>query len=122
LWVLYYNNPLYWQSAPLVAWYIVALYPLLLANVLIGNLLATERLGVWPCVMLVILTMGYASALIWQQPKLLEMAGPVTQTRDLTPATQEAFLRIIKTFGGFNLVILALSAGLTWRFIRTQKN
>ncbi len=121
LWVLYYNNPLYWQSGPLVAWYIVALYPLLLANVLIGNLLAKERLGVWPCTILVILTMGYAGALIWQQPKLLEIAGNMTHTKDLDPATQEAFLRIIQTFGGFNLVILALSAGLTWRLTRNQK-
>ncbi len=88
LWVLYYNNPLYWQSGPLVAWYIVALYPLLLANVLIGNLLAKERLGAWPCAILAITAVGYAGALIWQQPKLLEIAGNMTHTKDLETATQ----------------------------------
>ena len=119
--MLYYNNPLYWQSGSLVAFYIGALYPLLLANVLISNLLAKERLGAWPCTILAITAVGYAGALIWQQPKLLEVVGNVTPNDLLTPQAQEAFLRIIQTFGGFNLVILALSIGLTWRFIRAQK-
>lgn len=122
LWVLYYNNSLYWQSGSLVPFYIGALYPLLLANLLISNLLAKERLGAWPGTILVITAVGYAGTLIWQQPKLLNMIGNVTLTKDLlTPETQAAFLRIIQIFGGFNLIILALSVGLTWRYIKSQK-
>ena len=122
LWVLYYNNSLYWQSGSLVPFYIGALYPLLLANLLISNLLAKERLGAWPCTILIITAAGYAGTLIWQHPKLLNMIGNVTLTKDLlTPKTQEAFLRIIQIFGGFNLIILALSVGLTWRYIKSRK-
>ena len=123
LWIIYFKNPVYWKSAPLVTKYIAALYPLLLANVLIGNLLAKERFGARPCIMLVILAMGYAGALIWQQPQLLEMVGNVTLAKNqLAPATQEAFLQIILTFGGFNIVILALSVGLTWWLTKTDQS
>jgi len=115
LWVLYFKNPVYWKSAPLVAWYIAALFPLLLANVLIGNLLAKERLGPLPCVLMLLLATGYAATLWSQRVPLLEMATVATVDKSILSAgSQHAFQRVIQIFGGFNLAILALAAGLSW--------
>ena len=41
--IIYFGNPAYWVAWPLVPWFAWSLLPLILANVLIGNLLARER-------------------------------------------------------------------------------
>ena len=121
LWVLYYKNPIYWQSDQLVSWYIAALYPLLLANILIGNLLAKEKLGAASCAALLLLAAGYAALLWGQSDALLKTTTQTTMdSHQFAPATQAAFQQIIKTFGASNLALLALSAALSWR-VKTEK-
>ncbi len=60
--IIYFRNSVYWASAPLVPWFAWALLPLVLANVLIGNLLARGRFRVVPWALLV--AVGYGAALL----------------------------------------------------------
>src|SRR4030095_14220378 len=55
----------YLAAAPLVPWFTWCMLPLTVSNVLVGNLLARQRYGVVPC--LVILACGYALTL-WLKP------------------------------------------------------
>ena len=123
LWIIYFKSPIYWQSSPLIPWYIASLFPLLLANVIIGNLLAKKRLNGWKCVVLLLLAAGYAFALVNQRPQLLAMTTDVVMAKnELANATKDAFQRVIITFGVFNLAILSVAAGFTWWHHRSVTN
>ena len=123
LWIIYFKSPIYWQSSPLIPWYIASLFPLLLANVIIGNLLAKKRLNGWKCVVLLLLAAGYAFALVNQRPQLLAMTIDVVMAKnELANATKDAFQRVIITFGVFNLAILSVAAGFTWWHHRPVTN
>ena len=123
LWIIYFKSPIYWQSSPLIPWYIASLFPLLLANVIIGNLLAKKRLNGWKCVVLLLLAAGYAFALVNQRPQLLAMTMDVVMAKnELANATKDAFQRVIITFGVFNLAILSVAAGFTWCHHRSVTN
>lgn len=97
--VIFFRSPAYWQSAPLVPWFAWALVPLLLANVLVGNLLARERFAVVPW--LVLVAAGYGVTLGWRAEAWAH----------LPPMT--AFEQIIQTLGAFNLLLLAVALGFT---------
>jgi O-antigen/teichoic acid export membrane protein len=99
--VIFFRTPEYWQSAPLVPWFAWALVPLLLANVLVGNLLARERFAVVPWLALV--AAGYGVALGWQAEGWAQL-----------PA-MTAFRRVIQTLGAFNVLLLAVALGFTLR-------
>jgi O-antigen/teichoic acid export membrane protein len=99
--IIYFANRTYWAAAPLVPWFAWALLPLILANVLIGNLLARGRFALVPW--LVLVAGGYVGALAMLKPRLAAMEQ------------FHAFRTIIQTLGVSNLVLLAVSALFTWR-------
>jgi O-antigen/teichoic acid export membrane protein len=98
--LIYITKPEYWAAAPLVPWYVWSLVPLILANVLIGNLLARERFAVVPLLVLVALSYGGALALL--KPYLL----------DVDPF--RAFKAVVQTLGGFSLCLLGVAIVFTW--------
>ena len=115
LWIIYFKSPVYWQSSPLIPWYIASLFPLLLANVIIGNLLAKERLDGWKCAVLLLLAAGYVFALVNQRQQLMAMTNNVAMAKnELASATKDAFQRVIITFGAFNLAFLTVAGLFTW--------
>lgn len=59
--ILYFKNPEMIQSAPLIRWFMWAMVPLTIYNVLINNLIARERYGIVPWA--AILPIGYAVTL-----------------------------------------------------------
>jgi O-antigen/teichoic acid export membrane protein len=59
--IIYFREPLYWRSAPLVPWIAWCILPLILANVLISNLLARNRFKVVPW--LIAIAVAYGAAL-----------------------------------------------------------
>jgi hypothetical protein len=99
--IIFFSKPQYWAAAPLVPWFTWCLLPLILANVLIGNLLARERFAAvgW----IVAIAVGYGLALALLRPWLLT----------LPPAT--AFRTVVQTLGAFGLLQLALAAWFTLR-------
>ena len=115
LWIIYFKSPVYWQSSPLIPWYIASLFPLLLANVIIGNLLAKKRLDGWKCAVLLLLAAGYVFALVNQRQQLMAMTNNVAMAKnELASATKDAFQRVIITFGAFNLAFLTVAGLFTW--------
>lgn len=80
------------QAIALLPWYAWAMVPLALANVLLNDLLARGLFRVVPS--LVVLALGYPFAL--------------TQLHD-SPVT------VLKVLGGFNLLLLAVSAWFSYR-------
>jgi hypothetical protein len=87
--------------APLIPWYVWALLPLTLANVLIQNLLARGRFAAAPWLMAVPIL--FVLALMAESPYLLTL--PVFT----------AFVRVIQTLGFFCLLLFAVAAWFTWR-------
>jgi O-antigen/teichoic acid export membrane protein len=59
--ILYFKNPDMVQSAPLIRWFMWAMVPLTIYNVLVNNLIARERYGIVPWA--AILSIGYAVTL-----------------------------------------------------------
>src|SRR5439155_8984260 len=99
--IIYFGNPTYWAAWPLVPWFAWSLLPLILANVLIGNLLARERFALVPW--LVLVAAGYMIALATLKPRWLAMEQ------------FQAFRTIIQTLGLSNLLLLGLALLFTWR-------
>ena len=115
LWIIYFKSPVYWQSSPLIPWYIASLFPLLLANVILGNPLAKKRLDGWKCAVLLLLAAGYVFALVNQRQQLMTMTNNVAMAKnELASTTKDAFLRVIVTFGAFNLAFLTVAGLFTW--------
>lgn len=98
--IIYFRNGLYWQAAPLVPWFAWGLLPLLLANVLVGSLLARGQFAVVPW--LLVVAAGYVTALAVFSDSWCRMA-PVA-----------AFKQILQTLGLFNLALLGVAAWFTW--------
>ena len=80
------------QAVALLPWYAWAMVPLALANVLLNDLLARGLFRVVP--LLIVLALGYVFAL--------------TRFHD-SPVT------VLKVLGGFNLLLLAVSAWFSYR-------
>jgi len=99
--IIYIGKREYWAAAPLVPWFAWCLTPLILANVLVGNLLARERFAMVPWLALV--AAGYAVRLAMLRPRLLEME------------VMTAFRTVIQTLGIFSLLLLGVAALFTWR-------
>jgi O-antigen/teichoic acid export membrane protein len=98
--IIYLTKPVYWAAAPLVPWFAWCLLPLILANVLIGNLLARERFAVVPWVVLIAIGYGVAlAALKSRLPGLPELT---------------AFRTVIQTLGVCSLCLFGVAAAFTW--------
>ena len=98
--VLYFTEPDYWKSAPLVPWFVWCMVFTTLANVLIGNLLARQRFVIVPW--LVVISIGYGLTLFLLKDYLRTL-----------PAF-DAFKRLLLTLGGFNLALLVVAAWFSW--------
>jgi O-antigen/teichoic acid export membrane protein len=90
----------YWASAPLIPWFVWCMLPLTLATVLISSLLARERFTAVPW--LVLVAAAYGAALFLRVPEFRQAPQP------------EAFRMIVRTLGGFSLLLLAVAAWFTW--------
>jgi O-antigen/teichoic acid export membrane protein len=99
--IIYFGRPEFWRAAPLVPWFAWALLPLVLANVLIGGLLARERFGVVPWVVLI--TLGYGISLAVLKPYLLDLE------------VMTAFRTVLQTLGLFSLLQLLVAGWFTVR-------
>jgi O-antigen/teichoic acid export membrane protein len=97
--IIFFGKPQFWVAAPLVPWFAWALLPLVLANVLLGGLLARERFGAvgW----IVALTVGYGLSLALLKPRLVAMDEMI------------AFRTILQTLGIFSTLQLAVAAWFT---------
>lgn len=83
------------EAIKLIPWYAGAMIPLALANVMVNDLLARERYGVVP--FMVILAVGYGFTLPWMLnhfPGRIEVA--------------------LQTLGGFNLLLFLVCAVFVW--------
>lgn len=98
--ILYYFQPEYWSSSPLVPWFVWCMLPLTLANVLINNLLARGRFACVPWLLLV--AVAYGAALVMR-------AGAFAQAEIFT-----AFKMVVQTIGIFSVLLLAVAAFFTW--------
>ena len=98
--VIYASQPVYWTVAPLIPWFAWCMLPLSLANVLIAHLLARERFRAVPWLILV--AAGYGVTLWARQDTLRQM--------EQFPA----FLSVVRTLGGFSLLLLSVAAWFTW--------
>jgi O-antigen/teichoic acid export membrane protein len=99
--IIYFRNPIYWQSSPLVPWFAWCLLPLIMANVLVVNLLARKRFAVVPWLMLVAIGYSITLAVLRKHLGTLEIFA--------------AFKVVIQTLGVFSLLMLALAMIFTWR-------
>jgi O-antigen/teichoic acid export membrane protein len=99
--IIYFSKPNYWEAWPLVPWFAWSLLPLVLSNVLVSNLLARERFGVVPW--LILPAAGYGVALALLKPHLLS-AEPL-----------HAFRTVIQTLGAFSLLLFGVACLFTWR-------
>jgi len=98
--IIYVFNSTFWKSAPLIFWFAWCLLPLILANVLIGNLLARSQFGIVPWAVAV--ATGYGAAL-WS----------LNDGSLLTTEKFEAFKTVIQTLGLFSFLLLGLAIWFT---------
>jgi hypothetical protein len=99
--IIFFGKPDFWVAAPLVPWFAWCLLPLILANVLIGNLLASERFGVaYPVAAIAI---AYGLTLLLVKPHL----------QALEPML--AFRAVLQILGGFSLLQLLTAGWVTFR-------
>jgi O-antigen/teichoic acid export membrane protein len=82
-------------TTALLPWYAAAMVPLALANVLVNDLLARERFGVVPFMVLLAVTYGFTlPAMLNHFPGRLEV--------------------VLQTLGAFNLLLFGVCAWFTW--------
>jgi O-antigen/teichoic acid export membrane protein len=98
--ILYAKKPEFWAAAPLVPWFVWCMLFFTLANVLVGNLLAREKFGIVPW--LVILAGAYGVALGLLKDHLL------------TLPYLDAYRLLVQTMGAFNIVLFLLAIWFTW--------
>ncbi|HEV8541051.1 MAG TPA: hypothetical protein VGR78_01555, partial [Verrucomicrobiae bacterium] len=98
--VMYFNKPELWVSAQLVPWFMWAMLPVTVANVLISNLLAKHRFKV--VVPLVLLAIGYG----------LTLNSYLNHSAGLEHFT--AFKGVILRLGIFSSLLLAVAAVFTF--------
>jgi len=99
--IIYFGNPDKWAAAALVPWFAWCLLPLIMANVVLGNLLARERFAVVPW--LAGVAIAYAVGLRLLRPHLLDME------------TVNAFRTIIAMLGTSGLLLLAVTILFSWK-------
>ena len=99
--IIYFNNPKFWVSAQLVPWFMWAMLPVTVANVLIADLLAKRRFGV--SIWLVLIAIGYAFA--------VEAYLKDVPKEDYFAAFKGVILRL----GIFSTLLLGISAFYSWR-------
>lgn len=93
--------PEFLEAKSLVAWYAWCMVPMTLANVLINNLMARQHFHAVPW--LVGMALAYGVTLV------------VVASRSQELPALEAFRGIVVTFGGFSLLVLAISVWFTIR-------
>jgi hypothetical protein len=99
--IIFFGKPDYWAAAPLVPWFTWCLLPLILANVLIGNLLARERFGIaYP---VAVIALAYGLTLLVARPYL----------HTLQPTA--AFRTVLQILGGYSLLQLLAASWFTLR-------
>jgi O-antigen/teichoic acid export membrane protein len=98
--LVYPGKPEYWAMAPLVPWFVWCILPLSLATVLIGHLLARERFQAVPWLLAVALAYG---ATLWYRQDALRAAERFA-----------AFGMVVRTLGGFSLLLLGVASWFTW--------
>lgn len=98
--ILYFTKPDFWQMAPLVPWFAWCMLALTLVNVLVSNLIATERFAIVPW--LVVLVSIYLATLFGLSDHLL------TMDRDA------AFRLVVQVMAGFNVLAFGLAWYFTW--------
>jgi O-antigen/teichoic acid export membrane protein len=101
--IIYFRNSDYWVSAPLVPWFAWSLLPLILANVLMGNLLARERFRVVPWALLVAL--GYGAALAALKGRITALTGA---------EVFQGYKIVIGTLGAFSWLLLLVAVWCTF--------
>jgi O-antigen/teichoic acid export membrane protein len=99
--IIFFGKPQFWLAAPLVPWFAWALLPLVLANVLLGGLLARERFAAvgW----MVAIAVGYGLSLALLKPRLVAMDEML------------AFRVVLQTLGAFSLLQFIVAAWFTLR-------
>jgi O-antigen/teichoic acid export membrane protein len=102
--ILFFRKPEFWQAAPLVPWFVWGLLPLVLANVLIGNLMAREQFKAIGPLVAVGVAYGISLARLKETLPLLEPFA--------------AFKVIVQNLGLFNTLLLAVAVGFTWRSVK----
>jgi O-antigen/teichoic acid export membrane protein len=93
--ILFFKNPELLKSAPLIPWFMWAMVPVTIYNVLINNLIAHERYGIVPFA--AILPIAYALTLHFY----LKGAGSVPPF--------EAFKRVIQILMGFSAALMLIA-------------
>jgi O-antigen/teichoic acid export membrane protein len=101
--ILFFSKSEYWVASPLVPWFAWCLSPLIVANVLIGNLLARERFAVVPWVVVVALSYGGA---LWLLKAWLPHLPPMVALRTV--------LEALGVFGGTLCVIAGVFTWYEW--------
>ncbi len=91
---LVYNSTYVGEAVKLLPWYAGAMVPLALANVMVNDLLARERYGVVPW--MVLLAVAYGFTLPWMLHNHPRIEVP------------------LQTLGAFNLLLFAICAWFTW--------
>lgn len=99
--IIYFNNPKFWVSAQLVPWFMWAMLPVTVANVLIADLLAKRcfTVSVW----LVLIAIGYGFS-------VETYLGGVPKADHFA-----AFKGVTLRLGIFSFLLLAVSAFFSWR-------
>jgi hypothetical protein len=93
------------NAAPLIAWFMWAMVPLTMYNVLVNNLIGRERYGIIPFT--VILPVAYTITLYF-----------FLQNNTLAP--MDAFKRVIQILMGFSTALLAVSVYFSLRASREE--
>lgn len=106
--ILFLKRPEFWKASVLVPWFAIALVPVTMANVLIGDLLARGRFKIVPW--LTLIAIGYGLTLFWftKNPEGVEAL--------------EAFRQIVKILSLFSLLTLVTSILFTWWDRRPSSN
>ncbi|MFN7139547.1 MAG: hypothetical protein ACK4UN_09420, partial [Limisphaerales bacterium] len=99
--ILFFTKPEFLQSAPIVPWFGWAMLFMMLANVLVGNLLARGRFRIIPY--LVVIAVLYGFALKHFKPHFASLDAFL------------AFKRVVQLLGVFNLVLLGVALLFSWR-------
>jgi O-antigen/teichoic acid export membrane protein len=105
--IIYYKNPQLWKSAQLVPWFIWAMLPLTMANVLVGSLLAQRKFRVVPWCVLIAIACG------------LEMNRYLNGATGLEMFT--AFKGVILRLGIFSSILLAVGLAFCVKRPEAQK-
>ncbi|GEM_PF-1233254 len=118
--MVFFRKAIYWTSAPLAGWYASSLLPLILANVLVADLLARERLGVPACAVAV--AGGYIFTLLALRTPLMAME-PLLAFRTVIQSSLEQIASIKPTLAFIDFGLPGMKGDeLIWRIKRELPN